>query len=360
VLVVESKNVWHVASLGLPFHTLLKMARTSRRPLQGRYRAAFTAFGFPVSVRPGFPLFIALLAFLYPFPLGIWIAVAVAVFTFVHELGHALTARRIGCRAEIALDFMVAYAAYHPPRQLKWHERALIAISGPALQAMASIVFLLGMGIHPFSRESIGSSNAAIAVWWAGLALGAINLVPVLPLDGGAVVASLLDAVTGGRGRHVMVRVSIVVTAAITATLLASGNASFLPILVFLLFMQIQMLRAERIISSLSVDPAGDPQQDSLIADMLLEDGQHQHALSFARHAYTLCPAASTAVVAARACARLNNFSDAGQWLLAAEASSLNLTALGTLLEQSPEFHAMRTSPAFVALCRRVDAHPTY
>jgi Zn-dependent protease len=284
----------------------------------------------------------------------------VAVFTFVHELGHALTARRIGCRAEIALDFMVAYAAYHPPRQLKWHERALIAISGPALQAMASIVFLLGMGIHPFSRESIGSSNAAIAVWWAGLALGAINLVPVLPLDGGAVVASLLDAVTGGRGRHVMVRVSIVVTAAITATLLASGNASFLPILVFLLFMQIQMLRAERIISSLSVDPAGDPQQDSLIADMLLEDGQHQHALSFARHAYTLCPAASTAVVAARACARLNNFSDAGQWLLAAEASSLNLTALGTLLEQSPEFHAMRTSPAFVALCRRVDAHPTY
>ena len=50
-------------------------------------------FGFDVRVRLGFLLFVGLVAFINPGPLGIWLAGALAGFTLLHELGHAVAAR---------------------------------------------------------------------------------------------------------------------------------------------------------------------------------------------------------------------------------------------------------------------------
>ena len=59
--------------------------------------------GFPVTVHPGFVGFMALLAVLNARDprFGAVLAGSFAVFTLVHELGHALAARRFGANAAI-------------------------------------------------------------------------------------------------------------------------------------------------------------------------------------------------------------------------------------------------------------------
>ena len=76
--------------------------------------ARFQLFGFPVTIRPGFVVIIAVIAFLYGGALGPWLAGSLAVFTLIHELGHAWMARRFGATAAIALDLLYGYASVRP------------------------------------------------------------------------------------------------------------------------------------------------------------------------------------------------------------------------------------------------------
>lgn len=213
-----------------------------RLPRAGRAHGSLRVLGFPTTVRPGFWLFMLLLVLLYPFPLGAWVAGAVAVFTLVHELGHALAARASGCEARISLDFMVAYAAFESRRPLTWWQRAGIALAGPATQMGLALGVLVAMGVSPFSRDDIASSNASSAIWWAGLALGLVNLLPLVPLDGGAIVASLIDAIAPGRGKAVMVRISFGITLFLVVVLFFTEWRSVVPFLGLLAFVQWQSL----------------------------------------------------------------------------------------------------------------------
>ena len=67
-------------------------------------------FGFPVQIRPGFALFMLLIIVINGVPMGPWLAGSVAGFTLIHELGHAVAARRTGATARISLDFLAGYA----------------------------------------------------------------------------------------------------------------------------------------------------------------------------------------------------------------------------------------------------------
>src|SRR3954464_11080356 len=95
-------------------------------------------FGFPVDVRPGFLMLLALFAIIYSGQgegeLGIWLAVCVAVFTLIHDLGHPCAPLPAGARASFALDFLAGYASFVPPRPLKRGERAGISVPAPAIQ----------------------------------------------------------------------------------------------------------------------------------------------------------------------------------------------------------------------------------
>ena len=77
---------------------------------------AFRLFGFPVHVRSGFFLFMALVVFINGAPFGVWLAGFIAGLTLLHELGHAVAARATGARAEISLDFLAGYASFVPRR----------------------------------------------------------------------------------------------------------------------------------------------------------------------------------------------------------------------------------------------------
>jgi Zn-dependent protease len=317
-----------------------------RSPTHRITRNVFNVFGFPTTVKPGFGVFLAFLIFLYPFPLGLWMAGAVGIFTLIHELGHALAARMSGCTASISLDFMVAYASYEPRTPLTWGQKARIAIAGPSLQITCAIAVLLMNSTNPFSRADITISDATIAIWWAGIALGALNLVPLLPLDGGAFVASIVEHFMPGRGNDLVLKSSTALTAVLFGLCIVSGNTEFAPVLVFMLFMQYQTLalpqRQKKLLLNPSLAPVGDPDFDSVIAASILSAGDAAKALRFATEAYRLCPSDSNAFQAARSAMRLGDHSLAVQWLNISEQSQFDSGRFQIQFNHAPEFSQLR------------------
>ena len=320
------------------------MARAMRRSSA----RTFQLFGFPTAIRPGFGIFIFILAFLYPFPLGLWVAGAVAIFTLIHELGHAFVARRNKCDASIALDFMVAYAAYESTTPLTWSQKIAISLSGPGLQIGSAMAGLAAFGFNPFSRSDISSSEIAAAVWWAGIALGAINLIPLLPLDGGAVVGEIAERLLPHRGRRYVLQASFGITVVIAAATLIYGLIGLLPLFLFMLMMQWQQLTMARQLKhafqhSLLVSD-GNPQMDAAILGAMIDVEQANEALTYATDAYTKCPACSTAFSAARAAAMLGNSDLCSAWLRTAESSQVTTDEFSRLLRHSPEMQTIWTA----------------
>ena len=79
----------------------------------------FRLLGFPVHVRAGFIMFMVLIVVLVrQGEFGLWLAGSLAVFTLLHELGHAVAARRTGAEAEISLDFLAGYASFAPTQPI--------------------------------------------------------------------------------------------------------------------------------------------------------------------------------------------------------------------------------------------------
>ena len=102
----------------------------------------FRLLGFDVHVRTGFILFTGLIVFLYQDAFGIWLAGSIAVLTLLHELGHAVAARRAGCQASISLDFLAGYTSFRPSTPLSRTQRAVISIAGPFTQIAISVAIL--------------------------------------------------------------------------------------------------------------------------------------------------------------------------------------------------------------------------
>ncbi len=226
-------------------------------------------FGFPVDIRPGFVMLLALFAIIYSGQgrgeLGLWLAGCVGLFTLIHELGHAFAARATGAEASIALDFLAGYASFEPTRPLKRWEHAGISLAGPAVQIILGVTVLALMGVNPLDTDQVYRSAPAIAVWWAGPLLGAINLAPILPLDGGNIVMSGLDVFLPGRSRTVMIYFSIVLTL-VGLVVVARGNYVISPLfLIFPLVVQFQMLQHRRTQSA--IDQHGSWQQWATTAE---------------------------------------------------------------------------------------------
>ncbi len=204
----------------------------------------FRLFGFDVRVRTGFLMFMALIVFINPNRFGVWLAISLAGFTLLHEFGHAVAARSVGAEAAISLDFMAGYTSFRPRQPLTRPQRALISVAGPASQIAVSTAILLAMGVTPWSRDSALISEAAYAIWWAGPVVGVLNLIPVLPLDGGHLAQTGLEGLLRRSALREMAIASLVVTGGSAIALAVFGHTGFTLFIAFLLLGQFQLVQA--------------------------------------------------------------------------------------------------------------------
>jgi len=241
-------------------------------PPRTQFDLNFQVLGFPVRVHPFFWL-VGLVMGLGARPSGIemviWIF-AMFVSILIHELGHALMIRRFGRDAHIVLYAMgglaiegrpqsqygspwslESYTGYKPPLHWLPAQQILISAAGPgifpytagliigAIYATGGSVGLQWNNGMPLPAAELGrnlSQNAHLAtlvhfllyinIFWA-----IMNLLPVLPLDGGQIALQVFMQQDPWQGTQRALWLSVIVGAAVAVIAIAMWKETFLFIL---------------------------------------------------------------------------------------------------------------------------------
>src|SRR5712691_7965306 len=115
----------------------------------------------------------------------------------LHELGHALVARRFGVPVRSITLFLLGGAAQISQEIRRPAHELLIAAAGPLVSLLLGAAFLV--------PALLSHRHGPIAVMcvWAGLmnvSVGVFNLLPGFPMDGGRVFRAAMWAATGRFG----------------------------------------------------------------------------------------------------------------------------------------------------------------
>jgi Zn-dependent protease len=125
-----------------------------------------------------------------PWLWGLGVALALFASVLVHELAHAIYAQRKGGKVKGITLLMIGGVAQisEPPREPR-HE-AIMALVGPLVSLALGALFTLA---HFLTAPL--SFSLSFGVFYLGslnLFLGAFNLLPAFPMDGGRILRSLL------------------------------------------------------------------------------------------------------------------------------------------------------------------------
>lgn len=118
-------------------------------------------------------------------------ALMLLVSIMAHELGHALTARAFGYGTrDITLSLLGGCASLISLPRKAWQE-LLTALAGPLVSFAISGVAFLSICFLPLDRWTYA---LLVYAMWMNVMLGAFNLLPGFPMDGGRVFRSLMRA----------------------------------------------------------------------------------------------------------------------------------------------------------------------
>ncbi len=212
----------------------------------------FSLFGIPVRVTPMFWLGSVILGWGAmqhgpPFLL-MWVLVCF-VSILVHEMGHALVARWMGCHnVETALYVMGGVATYRPGRSHTPGKDILIALAGPGAGFIlwGLMEFVFAMPILRFSMLKLDPNATELIAsgihWWVYINLwwGLVNLLPVLPLDGGQVCRSVCQSMSPFRGENIARSISIALAGMVAFYFLTNGQTRNGGIFLYLAMMNFQ------------------------------------------------------------------------------------------------------------------------
>jgi Zn-dependent protease len=148
-------------------------------------------FGFPVEINLSFLLLLGVVFIAYGGLAGVLIVGLAFGSVLLHELGHALVARRLGVHVSgIELSFFGGAAKMVQMPRKADHEIA-IAVAGPVVSlALAGAGLGLGAVLHATPLVALAGLLGMIG--WINLVLAGFNLIPALPMDGGRILRALL------------------------------------------------------------------------------------------------------------------------------------------------------------------------
>jgi Zn-dependent protease len=183
-------------------------------------------FGIPVRIEPSFLLIGAFLAssrITQPIFLLEWLGV-LFVSVLIHEFGHAAAVRFFGQQPEIILHSMGGLTTWQEEQdEVRPIQHILISLSGPAAGfAFGGAVFFLGK-LTPGLFDSKFAEVTYSDLLWVNLGWGLLNLLPILPLDGGNVVANLETLVTKKKNGLIARAVSLVFALILGLLALSTG-----------------------------------------------------------------------------------------------------------------------------------------
>ena len=195
------------------------------------------AFRIPIRVHPSFWIVSVLLSW-NPDHLDLVFLWTICLFVsiLVHELGHAVVAEALLWPSEIVLYWGGGLAmSQRVARRTPWREMA-VSLAGPfagfGLFALVEAVRYVFFPMHVLA----GSRYLPFVfgtLRWINLYWGLVNLLPVLPLDGGHVCRSILELLRVRDPQRLAAQISIPVAAGMAAWLFSVDPNNHFPIVLF-------------------------------------------------------------------------------------------------------------------------------
>ncbi|MBI3928214.1 MAG: site-2 protease family protein [Armatimonadetes bacterium] len=214
------------------------------------------------------------------------LAIIVLVFGVIvlHELGHALMARRFGIATREIVLLPIGGLARLEKMPEQPRQELLVALAGPAVNLVLALVALAALQL-PLPEGPMLLAGSAFTV---NVMIGLFNLLPAFPMDGGRVLRALLSTrMSSARATRYAAEVGQLMALGFGATGVLAGN----PMLVFValfVFMGADaeltasrvhsVLAGQRVREAMAVEFAALSPEDPLsVAVERLLDGFQQH-----------------------------------------------------------------------------------
>ena len=151
----------------------------------------------PVAIHPFFWVFAMMIGWMSSGTLMgslIWLGF-ICVSVLIHEFGHALTAVFFGQKARIQLVALGGLTSFDGPK-LKFWQQFIITFNGPLFGFFLFLLAtaLLHVSFPPLALKILRDAQIANLFWTI------VNLLPVMPLDGGQLLRIVLEASFGING----------------------------------------------------------------------------------------------------------------------------------------------------------------
>ncbi|CAN5730702.1 site-2 protease family protein [soil metagenome] len=156
-----------------------------------------TIEGIPIRLHFTFLLFLAYIGFVGQDRGGlIWPLFVIAVFACVllHELGHALAAKKYGVHTRDITLYPIGGVAMLEGRP-NARQELVIALAGPLVNVVIAVALAVGLvlrhGTIPLDPQ-LRTDTFLSTLFLANVTLAVFNLIPAFPMDGGRVLRSIL------------------------------------------------------------------------------------------------------------------------------------------------------------------------
>lgn len=229
----------------------------------------------PISIHPFFWIFAALIGFLMSGTiLGaiLWIGI-IFISVLVHELGHATMAIVFKQQPRIELIAMGGLTSYQG-KKLKYYQQFLIVLNGPlfgiGLFGLATLILWLNIFQNP-TVLAIVKIVQMVNIFWT-----VVNLLPVLPLDGGQLLKIALEAFLGVKGFKLSFLIGFIISALIALGAFAIRQYLFGALFFLFAFQSFDMYRRTKNITNMDRDEALTEELGK--AQLLLQQGSKEEA----------------------------------------------------------------------------------
>lgn len=153
--------------------------------------------GIPIRIHFTFFLFFAwILASAGQNPTLVWLLPAVFGCVLLHELGHALTAKKFGVETRDITLYPIGGVAMLQGKKPAPKEEFWITLAGPMVNVVISAILfpfvLAQLGKVPIQAIGARGQGFVEELFVANLILAVFNLIPAFPMDGGRILRAIL------------------------------------------------------------------------------------------------------------------------------------------------------------------------
>jgi stage IV sporulation protein FB len=178
----------------------------------------------PIVIYPSFWILAAVIAFLFGegdfIRMAIWVVV-IFVSVLFHELGHALTALFFGRHPRIELVAMGGLT-FHDGEKLSYWKQFFITFNGPFFGFLVVVAAYLVKDIPALSSGYPGHLLTQILV--VNVIWTVVNLLPILPLDGGQLLRLTLERFFAFRGLRLALGASAILSLVVALVCFLTQN----------------------------------------------------------------------------------------------------------------------------------------